>query len=137
MHDLYHNIAVQQALNPVTATSNQTSAAIDLRGFNSATVVFAVGQSGDTLSGSLCWTLKLQDSDDNSSYSDVTTAGLVNSAASYVIDDAAKDETAYSFGYIGGKRYLKAVATKTGTHTNGTPIGVLALKGHASLKPVT
>lgn len=136
MKDLYNNIAVQQALAPVVATTTQTSATIDLQGFNSAGVVFSLGQSGDTLSGSVYWTLKLQESDNDSSYTDVAAADLLNGAASVTIDAPAEDETSISFGYIGSKRYLQAVATKTGTHSNGTPLAVLALKGDAHRAPV-
>ncbi len=136
MRDLYHNVAVQQALNPVNSTTTKTSSTIDLQGFNSATVVFAIGLAGDTLSGSVYWTLKLQDSDNDSSYADVALAGLVNGAATYVVNSMSKDETSYSFGYTGGKRYLQAVAIPTGSHSTGTPVGVIALKGAAALKPV-
>ncbi len=136
MHDLYHNVAVQQALNPVNATATQTSSTIDLQGYNSATVVVALGTAGDTLSGSVFWTLTLQESSDDSSYSAVTTAGLLNGAASYVVNSSSLDKTAYNFAYIGGKRYVQAVITKTGTMTVGTPLAVIGLKGNASKKPV-
>lgn len=136
MQDLYHNVAVVQPLNPVVSTTTKTSAAIDLQGFDSATVIFSLGATGDTLSGSIYWTLKLQHCDDDASYEDVTTAGLLNSAATIVVDSGSEDETAYLFGYLGGKRYVKAVATPTGSHSTGTPIGMLALKGHPSRAPV-
>lgn len=137
MKDLYHNIKVQQALNPQNSTSTKTSDAIDLQGFNAASVVFAVGASADSLSGSIYWTLKLQHSDsENSNYEDVATADLLNDAATVVIDSASEDDAAYSFGYVGNKRYLKGVATPTGSHSSGTPLAILALKGEAGLNPV-
>lgn len=136
MRDLYHNVLVTQHLNPVTSTTTKTSTAIDLRGYNSAEVIFAVGLSGDTLSGSVFWTLKLQHSDDDSIYTDVALADLNNTTATVVIDSSTEDETAYAFGYIGNKRYLKGVATPTGTHTNGTPIGIVALRGTPAYRPV-
>lgn len=136
MRDLYHNVAISQPLIPVVATADQTSSAIDMQGFNSLVVIFDVGNSGDTLSGSVFWTLKLQHSDDNSVYTDVAVGDLLNGATTVVIDAPAEDSLAVPFGYGGTKRYVKAVATKTGTHTNGTPLGVLALRGHAARKPV-
>jgi len=136
MRDLYHNIAVSQPLNPVNSTATKTSAAIDLQGYSSALVVFCIGLSGDTLSGSVYWTLKLQHSDDDSSYSDTSTADLNNTAATVVVNSSTLDEAAYGFGYAGNKRYLKAVATPTGTHSNGTPIGILALRDTAAYRPV-
>lgn len=136
MRDLYRNILVTQHLNPATATTTKTSTTVDLQGYDSANVLISLGQSGDTLSGSLYWTLKLTHSDDDSSYSDVALAELTNSAATVVVDSSAKDRTVYGFGYVGGKRYLRAVATNTGTHTNGTPMAMVALRGTASYRPV-
>lgn len=136
MKDLYHNLSVTQVTAPATLTATTTSSAIDLRGFASACVVFTVGASGDTLSGSVYWTLSLTESDDNSSYTAVTSGDIASGSASIVIDSGSEDDQAYVMGYTGSKRYVKAVITKTGTHTNGTPFCVVALKGHASLQPV-
>lgn len=136
MRDLYHNVLVSQHLSPVVSTATKTSTAIDLQGYNAASVVFAIGQSGDTLSGSLYWTLKLQHSDDDSTYTDTVAADLNNSSATVVVNSSSLDRIAYNFGYQGAKRYLKAVATPTGTHTNGTPIGIVALRSVASYTPV-
>lgn len=135
MKDLYHNLAVQDILDAVNATTTKTSSTIDLQGFDSLSVIFSVGNSADTLSGSVYWTLKLTHSDDDSSYSDVTLSGLLNTSATYVINTPTGDNVAIPFGYIGGKRYVRAVATATGTHTNGTPMSMVALKGHPSMRP--
>ena len=137
MKDLYHNLAVQDILDAVNATSTRTSAAIDMQGFDSLTVIFSVGNSADTLSGSVYWTLKLTHSDVDSGYEDVPLSGLLNTSATYVINTPSADNVAIPFGYIGGKRYVKAVATATGTHTNGTPMSMVALKGHPSMRPAT
>ncbi len=136
MRDLYHNVKVTQVLNPVVSTTTKTSSAVDLKGYNGAMVTVAVGQSGDTLTGSLYWTLKLQHSDDDSTYTDTTVADLNNSAATIVVNSSLLDKTAYSFGYEGTKRYLKAVATPTGSISSGVPLGMFALLGHANYKPV-
>lgn len=136
MRDLYHSTLVTQVLNPVTSTSTKTSSTIDLQGYNGASVVFAIGQAGDTLTGSLYWTLKLQHCDDDATYVDVATTDINAGNATTVINATTLDKQAYSFGYIGARRYLKGVATPTGTHTNGTPIGILALRGHAAYRPV-
>ena len=136
MRDLYRNILVTQHFNPATRTAATTSTSIDLQGYSSANVLFAVGASGDTLSGSVLWTLKLTHSDDDSVYTDVALAELNNTTATVVIDSSAKDKTVYGFGYNGAKRYLRAVATPTGTHTTGTPMGMVALRGTAAYAPV-
>ena len=128
--------AWQPLANPVVSTTTKTSSAIDLQGFNSANVVFSIGTAADTLSGSLYWTLKLQHCDDDLSYGDLASTDVIGGSTSVVIDSSSKDKTAYGFGYIGQKRYLKAVATPTGSHSSGTPIGVIALRGAPSYKTV-
>lgn len=136
MRDLFHNVLVTQHLNPAVSTTTKTSTTIDLKGYNSANVVFSIGQAGDTLSGSLFWTLKLQHSDDDSTYVDTALTDLNNTVLNYVLNTTTLDKAAYGFGYQGGKRYLKAVATPTGTHAVGTPIGVVSLRGEAAYAPV-
>jgi hypothetical protein len=137
MKDLYNNLNALQALNPQTATTTRTSSTIDLQGYNGALALFAIGTSGDTLSGSVYWTLKLQHSDDDSSYSDVTGADTLGGVTTVVVDAPGEAQATYKIGYVGAKRYLKGVATPTGTHTNGTPMAILAIRGHASINPVS
>lgn len=136
MKDLFHKVLVTQHLSPVVATTTKTSTAIDLQGFNSASVVVSLGLAADTLSVSLYWTLKLQHSNDDVTYEDTVAADLNSTALTVVVDSSSKDRTAYSFGYQGGRRYLKAVATPTGSHSSGTPIAMLALRGTAAYAPV-
>jgi hypothetical protein len=136
MRDLYHTTLVTQFLNPAVATSTKTSTSIDLQGFNALNVVFALGQAGDTLSSSLYWTLTLQHSDDNSTFTAVATTDCNAGVNSIVVNATTLDKTSYCIGYIGGKRYLQGVATPTGTHTNGTPIGIIGLRGCAAYRPV-
>lgn len=66
----------------------------------------------------------------------MSAEGLHNAAATATIDDAAEDDAVIRFGYKGNKRYLQAVATATGSHSNGTPMAVLALLGSPSQAPV-
>ena len=40
---------------------------------------------------------------------------------------AAEDDASYAIGYNGAKRYVRVACTKTGTHTNGTPIGAVGI----------
>lgn len=136
MKDLLHSQKISQVLTPAVKTTTQTSAEVDMQGFESLNVLFSIGQSGDTLSGSVKWTLKLEHSDTTSTgFTDVDAAGVFNSAATVVIDAAAEDEAVYTLGYKGGKQFVRAVATATGTHSTGTPMAILAVQGDASLNP--
>lgn len=136
MRDLYHNVLATQVLNPATATSTKTSSTIDMQGYNSLAVVFALGQSGDTLSGSLYWTLSLQDSPDNVTYTPVPASAINSGSATIVLNATTADRQAYSFGYNGGQRYVQAVATPTGSIVSGVPIGIVALRDTAGYRPV-
>lgn len=140
MRDLYHNVLATQVLSPVVATTTKTSSTIDMQGYNSVSIVFAVGLSGDTLSGSLYWTLSLQDSPDNSTWTAVAatniSAGVDGGTATAVLNTTSSDRQVYSFGYIGGQRYIQAIATPTGSVSSGVPIGIVALRGTAGYKPV-
>ena len=94
---------------------------------------YLVGESGDTLSGSVKWDLILQDSSDNSSFSAVTdnkfvSFASVDSSGIYAtIDAASEDDASYPIGYHGPNRYFRVACTKTGTHSNGTPLGATGL----------
>ena len=78
----------------------------------------------------------MQHSDDDTTYLDLAAADLNSPSLTVVVDSSTKDRTIYSFGYQGSKRYLKALATPTGTHSSGTPIGILALRSAAAYMPV-
>jgi hypothetical protein len=116
MKDLYNRVTLVNAVLPAVATETAESAAIDLQGFESALAIYSVGQSADTLSGSVKITLSLTECD--------TSDGTL-------IDAAAEDEAVFKVGYLGSKRYIKAGFTLAGTHSSGTEVSAVVLKGHA------
>lgn len=127
MRDHVHNIATVTAVEPAVLTATTTSAALDLLGFDSATVIVnsgAIVSAGD-------FTAKLQESDTTTSgdFTDVAAAHLLGSLpASLAASSVAK------IGYRGFKRYLRVVITKN----SGTSIaaGAVLIKGNAADKPV-
>lgn len=127
MRDLANNIGAVQAVAPAVLSATNTSAAIDLQGFESAAVVINTGaivSSGD-------FTAKLQESDTTTSgdFADVAAADLVGTFPASLEADAI-----VKVGYVGDKRYLRTVITKNG----GTSIaaGAVILKGSAHSRPV-
>jgi len=136
MRDLYSNVLVTQISNPATATTTRTSSAVDLQGFNSLSMLVSLGQAADTLSGSLFWTLKLTHSNDDVTYVDTVAADIISGIPTMVVNATTLDEATYAFGYAGIRRYIKAVATPTGSHVSGTPIGMVALRGTPAYSPV-
>lgn len=140
--DLYSNIKLSQIAIPATKTTTVTSSEIDTAGFESLVVEFNVGNSGDTLSGSLYWTLSLTEcATSGGSFTAVAAAdirvqgGTAGTTSTYVIDAPAEDSLTVKFGYMGSLRYVKAVATATGSHSSGTPMGITAIQGNPSVAP--
>ncbi len=145
MYDLANKTSVQLTYAAKVTTNSPTEAngtAIDLQGYESATLVANVGAEGDTLSGSVFFEIALQHSDaSGSGFTDVTQSEITNGtiAANGVwlkLDGTTggdPDTTGLvaQVGYIGGKRYIRGQINVTGTHSNGTPISLTVIKGDA------
>lgn len=128
MRDIAPNIGLVQAVAPAVLSATNTSAAIDLLGFESAVAVINTGaivSAGD-------FTAKLQESDTTTSgdFADVAAEHLVGT-----LPDTLEASSVVKQGYIGNKRYIRTVLTKNG----GTSLaaGVVIVKGHPADKPVT
>lgn len=139
--DLANNTAVALSYKPTVTTAAANGTGVDLQGYKSATLVAFIGAEGDTLSGSVYFEISLEHSDDNSTFTDVTqsdiTNGTIASGGIWLKLDGTTggdpDTTGLvtQVGYIGGKRYIRGVIAKTGTHSTGTPIGLMVVKGDA------
>lgn len=144
MRDLISSIASVPALNALLS-ADATSAAIDLKGFDSACVQIAVGAGGITFSGTNKIEFLLLHSSDDVTYVPVTaadvrlgqnadasvgTGGIVRSlVAAHAAPSVAE------VGYIGWRRYLKVTADFSGTHGAGTPVCVNVVKGNPASTP--
>ena len=143
MHkDLISNLQTAVALEAQVLTVSADGADVDRKGANGNVMYLAnVGLSGDTLSGSVMIELEIEESDDGISYTDVANTDLSNSVTGTtpgtfaVIDLAGEDQAIYKTEYRGSKRYSRVVANLTGTHTNGTPVGVESQIGSPQLAP--
>jgi hypothetical protein len=139
--DLANNTAVALSYKPTVTTAAANGTGVDLQGYKSATLVAFIGAEGDTLSGSVYFEISLEHSDDNSTFTDVTQSDITNGTIAsggiwLKLDGTAggdPDTTGLvtQVGYIGGKRYIRGVIAKTGTHSTGTPIGLMVVKGDA------
>ena len=141
MYDLSNSISPAVSLAAAVRTAAANGTGVDLQGYESATVLVDVGAEGDTLSGSVYFEVSLEESDDNSTFTDVAQAGIVDGTIAAGGIFLKLDGTAggdpdtsggiFRVGYVGGKRYIRVVLAKTGSHSNGTPIGAMVIKGHA------
>lgn len=136
MKDLHNGYAASHVLSAAVRNADANSAGLDLQGCEAAEILVNVGASADTLSATNTISLELEESDDNSTFTDVAEADLLGAVSGTttgqfaLIDSASEDEATYRVGYIGTKRYVRVVVNFSGTHTTGTPIGALAVKGH-------
>lgn len=140
MKDLHSHISLVTAIGAAVLTADNTPAAIDLQGYQSAEIALAIGVGGITFSGTNKIEFKLTHSDDDVTYTDVTPADMLGVAVasggiikSLVAAHAAA--ASYRYGYKGGKRYLKLLADFSGTHGTGTPIAAMIIKGHGADNP--
>ena len=141
MRDLSNNISPAVSIISAVRTEAVNGSGVDLQGYESATVLVDVGAEGDTLSSSVHFEVSLEHSDDNSTFTDVAQADIIDGTISsggifLKLDGTAggNPDTAggiFRVGYVGGKRYVRVVLAKTGTHSNGTPIGAMVVRGHA------
>jgi len=106
-HNVYDSVKALYSHRPVTATASANGTGVDTIGYQDAMLTLEVG----TVSGtSPTLAIKLQESDDNSSFSDVTGATLTTVTAtgnSQIMRISNLNTTR--------KRYLRAVATIGGT----------------------
>lgn len=126
MRDQKTVLDVQNSLAPAgnrTASANGSS--VDLQGFDSATVVFHPGTITDGTH-----TPKVQESSDNSTFTDVAAADQVGTLA------ALASNTMQRVGYIGSKRYVRAVVTVAGATTGGMYTATV-IRGNSNKMPVS
>ena len=141
MKDLSNNINPAVSIINAVKTAAANGTGVDLQGYESATVLVDVGAEGDTLSSSVYFEISLEESDDDSTYTDVAQASIVDGTISSGGIFLKLDGTAggnpdsaggiFRVGYVGNSRYIRVVLAKTGTHSNGTPIGAMDVRGHA------
>lgn len=127
------------------ATSDVTGATVDHAGAHGVMHAAVIGNSADTLSGTVYWTITLEHSDDDSSWAAVDDASHVvdelnssfnaSTGALAVIDAPAEDTITVAAHYVGPKRYSRVVIDATGSHSSGTPVAALAVTSHHRKKP--
>lgn len=122
--DLNKDVAAATSLAPAARTSTANGTGVDLQGYGAAMVVWNVGAITDGTH-----TPKLQESDDNSTFTDVAAANLSGTHA------ALTASTNQEIGYIGRSRYIRAVVTVTGSPSTGGVYAALVVRGRAKTLP--
>lgn len=127
MKDGISGIGLAAALAPADYAATTKGSAIDLQGFNSATLVVNSG----AITGAGLYDVKMQESDTTTDgdFTDVAAGDLLG-----VLPAALAATSVYKQGYKGAKRYIRVVITKQ----SGTSIvaGAVVVRGHPYDAPV-
>jgi hypothetical protein len=138
----HENLDVALAVNPAALTDDPTANAVDLLGYDAATILIPVGVGGITFTSSNKVEFKVTHCDTSDGDfaaveqadikgATVTTGGIVRSlVAAHAAASCAK------IAYVGGKRYIKVLPDFGGTHNTATPMTVLVIKGLPKAGPV-
>lgn len=124
MRDIKNVVDFANSLAPAARTANGTGTGVDLQGYNGAMCCFHVGTITDGTH-----TPKLQESVDNSAFTDVAAADLEGPFA------ALASNVNQRVGYKGTKRYVRAFSTVAGATTGGVYAAII-VRGHAVKQPV-
>ena len=120
--DLVSNILAALSIAPAanrTATTEGTG--VDLRGFDSAAVIFNFGVVTDG-----GWTIGIEESDDDSTYTAVAADDIIGTPVE-VVDST--DVRTYQLGYRGSARYIRAVVTESTASTTGALFSATVVRG--------
>lgn len=134
MRDLLNRLHFQPAFAPKAAVTDgtaQVSSVCDLRGYGSAVLSMIVGTLTDA---DAVWSVLLEESDDNSTYTTVAAADLsgTTTLAGFQFDD---DGECRKLGYTGTKRYLRATIDDTTANTGNLFLAGVWILASASRQP--
>ena len=127
MRQVYDNVKSLFSFRPSAQTSTANGTGVDTKGYDNAMVTLEVGAVSGT---SPTLDVKIQESDDNSTFSDVSGATFTQVTAA---NSSQKIRVAEL--NVPRKRYLRAVATIGGTSPSFT-MAVNILLGRAHSNPV-
>lgn len=142
MRDMHSNIKVVLGVGSAVHAADNTPAAVDRQGYESAELILAVGIGGITFDASNKIEVKVTHSDDDSTYTAVAAADILGESSigsgGIVLSLIAAHAAAavYRLGYVGNKRYLKVLFDFTGTHGTGTPMSATWVLGNPHYAPV-
>ncbi|CCB65387.1 hypothetical protein [Hyphomicrobium sp. MC1] len=111
--DTYHESAVAASLAPQVFTATTNGSGISVLGFKSALLIVNTG----AIAGDGDFTASVQESDDDSAYTDVAATDLLGT-----LPETLDGSASYRVGYIGKRKFARAVITKN----SGTSIAANA-----------
>lgn len=132
--DLQNRVTQTLVLAPIVKNADTNITSVNQAGFTGVMFQVSVGASADTLNTTNKIELEVEESDNNSNFTDCADADIdvavtgTNTGTFAVIDGTGDDDTLYTVRYLGNKQYARVVLNFSGTHSTGTPIGVVAIQ---------
>lgn len=108
MRKVFDSVKVEQSIDPDVRTSDADGSSVDTQGYTDAMLVVSVGDI-DTADGDETYTIELEESDDDSDWSDVSDHDVTITA------DNEVDQVRVKALNVTRKRYLRAVLNVDGT----------------------
>lgn len=132
--DVAHNVAVYPIINAAAKTATTTSSSVDLTTMDEGEAIAVLLTVGAWTDGT--HTPKIQDSPDNSVWSDYTPAiGVSNTGTAttsnggfVAISGTGQQNQTQLVNYTGGQRYIRVVVTVSGA-TTGAIYGAYVVQG--------
>ena len=122
MKNVLPNLKAVNLLTPVALTASQSSLVLDTAGREGAGIIAQFGANTGTAfaAGTQQWAVKLQESATTNAvdFTDVAATDYATGYGPVTVVTAGQIGVPLKFEYIGRKRYLRLVATITGTPAN-------------------
>ena len=135
IYDGKSGITIDESLNAIVKAADTNCTGVDSKDFSTVTHVVNVGANGITFSTTNKVEIELEESADNTTFTDVTSntsvvGGTVGTNGLWqTIKADGECNAVYAIGYTGPKRYSRVVLNFSGTHGTGTIFGVTGIKG--------
>ncbi len=145
------NITVLTSLLPASRITNNTTVAgtgVDLKEYSAAEAIVHVGTYGETVAGAFS-EFSLQESDDDTTYTDVANADLTDTVAATStvtgasttgvfgkVSSTANDEVVFATGYKGTKRYIRVKENAEKNHNVGLVSSAVIVRAKPKTAPV-
>ena len=127
MRDMKNNMDAVNSLDPNNYTATVNGTGVDVRDFDGALVVFSAG-TVDVGNADEVYTPSIEESDDNSAYNAVASADMEGTLSNLTANSIQR------VGYKGGKRYVRATLTISGT-TPAVQAAAWVVRGMAHQSP--
>lgn len=125
--DFQNNIEGNVSISPAVITASANGTGVDCQNADAVAIIVNTGTYTD---GS--HVITLEESDDDATYTDVADTDILGTEPT--IDAVGDADSVFKFGYIGNKRYVRAVTTVAGA-TSGAAYGVTVVEHKLARTP--